>query len=80
MDVRLEYRRSCDQGIALLLVLWILTILMLLVFSFSYMARTETYATMAFKSGAEKKFFAEAGLERGNNGDFLQAVLQGADS
>ena len=65
MNIRREYRRSCDQGIALLLVLWILTILMLLVFSFSYMARTETYATMAFKSGAEKKFFAEAGLERG---------------
>jgi len=65
MNIRKEYGRSRDEGIALLLVLWILTILMLLVFSFSYMARTETYATMAYKSGTEKKFFAEAGLDRG---------------
>jgi len=65
MAMRREHHGSGDQGIALLIVLWILTILMLLVFSFSYMARTETYATIAFKSGTEEKFFAEAGLERG---------------
>ena len=47
------------------MVLWILTILMVIVFSFSYMSRTETYATMSFKGGIEKKFLAEAGLERG---------------
>ena len=59
------HRKNTEQGIALLMVLWILMILMVIVFSFSYMARTEIYATMSFKGGIEKKFLAEAGLERG---------------
>jgi general secretion pathway protein K len=41
-----------------------MTILMVTVFSFSVMTRAETYGTMAFKEGIEKKFFAEAGIER----------------
>jgi len=65
IDTRLKHRKHAEQGIALLMVLWILTILMVIVFSFSYMARTEIYATMSFKGGIEKKFLAEAGLERG---------------
>jgi len=56
---------SSDQGIALMIVLWILTILMVIVFSFSYMARTETYSTLSFKNGTGDKFLAEAGVERG---------------
>jgi len=56
---------SSDKGIALMIVLWTLTILMVIVFSFSYMARTETYSTLSFKNGANNKFFAEAGIERG---------------
>ena len=56
---------SSDQGIALMIVLWILTILMVIVFSFSYMARTETYSTLSFKNGTGDKFLAEAGIERG---------------
>ena len=63
---RLEkYHISSDQGIALMIVLWILTILMVIVFSFSYMARTETYSTLSFKNGTGDKFLAEAGIERG---------------
>ncbi len=54
-----------QSGIALLTVLWVLTVLMVIVFSFSYMARTETLSTLAFKEGIEKKFLAEAGVERG---------------
>lgn len=54
-----------QKGIALLMVLWVLTILMVIVLSFSFMARTETHATLSFKSGIEKKFMAEAGIERG---------------
>ncbi|MEW6003224.1 MAG: helix-hairpin-helix domain-containing protein [Nitrospirota bacterium] len=54
-----------QKGIALLLILWVLTILMVIVLSFSYMARTETYSTLSFKEGIEKKFLAEAGIERG---------------
>jgi general secretion pathway protein K len=65
MDTKPVHSKSGEQGIALLMVLWILTILMVIVFSFSYMARTEIYATMSFKGGIEKKFLAEAGLERG---------------
>ncbi len=54
-----------DKGIALLMVLWVLTVLMVIVLSFSFMARTETLATLSFKEGIEKKFLAEAGVERG---------------
>lgn len=54
-----------EKGIALLMLLWVLTILMVLVLSFSFMTRTETHATLSFKEGAEKKFLAEAGIERG---------------
>ena len=54
-----------QRGIALLMVLWALTILMVMVFSFSYMARTEAYAALSFRQTIEKKFLAEAGTERG---------------
>jgi len=47
------------------MVLWVLTILMVIVMSFSFMARTETLATLAFKERMEKKFLAEAGIQRG---------------
>ena len=54
-----------QRGIALLTVLWVLTVLMVIVFSFSYMARTETLSTLSFKEGIEKRFLAEAGVQRG---------------
>ncbi len=47
-----------------MMVLWILTILMVIVFSFSYLARTESFSSRAFKEGWENKFLAEAGIER----------------
>jgi len=53
------------KGVALLMVLWVLTILMVIVLSFSFMARTETHATLTFKEGMEMKFLAEAGVQRG---------------
>jgi general secretion pathway protein K len=53
-----------QRGIALLVVLWVLTILMVIVFSFSYLAKTETFSSLAFKEGWENKFLAEAGVER----------------
>jgi general secretion pathway protein K len=53
------------KGIALLTVLWVLTILMVIALSFTYLARTETYSTLYFKEGIENKFLAEAGIERG---------------
>ena len=53
------------KGVALLMVLWVITILMVIVLSFSFMARTETHATQAFKERMEMKFLAEAGIQRG---------------
>ncbi len=56
---------SSQKGIALLLVLWVLTILVIVVLAFSYMTKTETLATGSFKEGVEERFLAEAGIERG---------------
>ena len=56
---------SSDKGLALLMVLWVLAVLSVLVLSFAYMARTEVYSTISFRDGMEKKFLAEAGIERG---------------
>ncbi|NWF98829.1 MAG: general secretion pathway protein GspK [Nitrospirae bacterium] len=53
-----------ENGIALIIVLWILTILMVLALSFSYAARTEIYSTIAFRESIEEKFLAEAGIQR----------------
>ena len=53
------------RGIALLIVLWVMTILTVMVFSFSVMTRAESYGTIAFKEGVDKKLLAEAGIERG---------------
>jgi len=53
-----------QTGIALLLVLWVLTILMVIVFSFSFMTRTETLSTTSFKGGLEREFIAEGAMER----------------
>ncbi len=75
-----------ERGIALLMVLWVLTILMVIVFSFSYMARTEAYATLTFRQAVEKKFLAEAGIERGiaelfylNKNKHAQIVAEGSE-
>jgi general secretion pathway protein K len=54
-----------QRGVALLIVLWVMTILMVTVFSFSLMTRAETYGTFTFKDRMEKRYLAEAGLERG---------------
>jgi general secretion pathway protein K len=57
--------QTAQHGIALILVLWVLTILMGIVLSFSYAARIETLATITFHQRIKKKFLAEAGIERG---------------
>ncbi|SPQ00133.1 conserved hypothetical protein [Candidatus Sulfobium mesophilum] len=54
-----------DKGIALIMVLWVLTVLMVIALSFSYMGRTESQTSLAFRQGVEKKFLAEAGIEKG---------------
>lgn len=47
------------------MVLWVLAVLSVIVLSFAFMARTEVYATISFRDGMEKKFLAEAAIERG---------------
>ncbi|MBI5674268.1 MAG: general secretion pathway protein GspK [Nitrospirae bacterium] len=54
-----------QRGIALIMILWVLTILMVLVLSFTYMTRTETDAAISFRDGVAGKFLAEAGVQRG---------------
>ena len=53
-----------NEGIALLMVIWVITVMMVTVLSFSLMARTEARSTLSFKEGMERKFMAEAGVER----------------
>lgn len=70
-DRKKENMRGCinsirsERGIALLMVIWVLIILMTIVLSYSYATRTETNSTLSYKEGIEKKFLAEAGIERG---------------
>jgi general secretion pathway protein K len=53
-----------EKGFALLMVLWVMMVMMVIALSFSLMTRTETHATLYFKEGAEKRFIAEAGVQR----------------
>lgn len=53
-----------SRGIALIMVLWVLAVLMVIVLSFSYLSRTESLAAVSFRQGVEKKFLAEAGIQR----------------
>lgn len=54
-----------QKGLALFVVMWVLAILMVIVLSFSFLTRTETFATRGFKETTGKKFLAGAGIERG---------------
>ena len=68
MGERMLMKRTLEEshkGIALLIVLWVMTILIVTVFSFSLLTRADTYGTAAFKDSMEKQYLAEAGIERG---------------
>lgn len=75
-DINVKMKRN-QEGIILIIVLWVLTILMVIVLSFSVMTRSETYATLAFREGLDKKFIAEAGIERGITELFYRNVYRG---
>lgn len=55
---------ASQRGIALLLVLWVLTILTAIVFSFAFLTRTETHSTISFIERMKQRYCAEAGVER----------------
>ena len=56
---------TSQDGVALIMVLWALTILSVIVFSFSLMARTEVHSTASFRAVVANRLLAEAGVERG---------------
>ncbi len=57
--------KESRRGIALLIVLWVITALTVTAFSFTVLTRAESYGTAAFRQEREKKLLAEAGIERG---------------
>lgn len=57
--------KGSPRGIALLIILWVTTVLTVMAFSFTMMTRAESYGTLAFKEEMGKKLLAEAGVERG---------------
>jgi len=53
-----------DNGIALMIVLWVMTLLIVITFAFAVMVRTEAFSTITFKEQLENKYLAEAGMHR----------------
>lgn len=53
-----------NKGIALMIVLWVSTLLIVISFAFSLMVRTEVFSTITFKEQMENKYQAQAGLNR----------------
>ena len=68
------------------MVLWVLTFLTVMAFSFSLLVRTEVYSALSFKNETENKYLAEAGIQRGimeifhyNANKNLKVVLEGRE-
>ena len=58
-----------------MLVLWVMIVLMVVVISFAALTRGETSAALAFRTGLEKRFAAEAAIERG----IMEIVYRGVN-
>jgi general secretion pathway protein K len=59
-----KQRMRAERGIALMLVLWILTLLSIMVFEFCYTMRIEATITKNFKEGTRSYYLAQAGVNR----------------
>ena len=57
-------RRGAETGIALMIVLWVLTLLSVMVFEFCATMRIEATITGNFKEGANSYYLALAGINR----------------
>ena len=55
---------KAESGIALMLVLWVLTLLSVMVFEFCYTMRLEATIAHNFKEGARSYYIAQAGINR----------------
>jgi general secretion pathway protein K len=60
----MKYLKPGERGIALILVLWVLTLLNVLVLEFCFSMRTETNITRNFKEGTQLYFYAQGGIQR----------------
>ena len=56
--------REAEAGIALMIVLWVLTLLSVMVLEFCYTMRIEATVTRNFKEGANSYYLAQAGINR----------------
>ena len=56
--------KGAESGIALMIVMFGLSVLMVVVLGFSFIVREDMRATTAFREGAEEKYLAEGGIER----------------
>jgi len=59
-----KWKIAAEKGIALMIVLWVLTLLSVMVFEFSYTMRLEATVTRNFKEGANSYYLAQAGINR----------------
>ena len=59
-----NWKIAAEKGIALMIVLWVLTLLSVMVFEFSYTMRLEATVTRNFKEGANSYYLAQAGINR----------------
>jgi general secretion pathway protein K len=53
-----------ENGFALIMVLWVVIVLMVIVMSFSVLAKTESRAALFFRDSLAESLLAQAGLER----------------
>ncbi len=60
----MENLRRRERGVALILVLWVLTLLTVLVMEFCFSMRTEMNITRNFKEGSQLRFYAQGGIQR----------------
>lgn len=64
-DLRgLKKELKAETGIALMLVLWVLTLLSVMVFEFCYTMRIEATIAKNFREGARSYYLAQAGINR----------------
>lgn len=56
--------KNSEKGVVLLLVLWVITIMLSIILSFSFMSRTEVLSTFSFTDGIKRDFLAEGAISR----------------
>jgi general secretion pathway protein K len=64
MNSRLQFRISNPRGVALIIVLWVVTILSVIVLEFCFAMRTEINITKNFKEEIQLYAIAEGGVQR----------------